>query len=368
MNKIAATFGFAFFLALSGFTASFAEEDEKVELAGYLEEMLGHFHAIESNLDENNKQLATTHALHPVAELYDLISPELEERNSELNSEFRQALIELKDKTTSSGVTREQAQEAIDDAKDLVNIVRANIVGDGYDRTNFKIKLIIGLLETAQAEYEEAVSEGMIKEMTEFQDGSAFVWQSQQIYYTIESGMPEQAVEEISEFYDDLWSAFDSKSDPESINTLSGGIIHELEEVLGEKSDETELTEYVENIRTLLTQAKEEYAKGESDTALSLATRAYLDNFEFLESAVGAQDPELNEEVEHMMREELRDLIKNGAPLEEVNSQIDEILLRMDQVAVIVPEFGPMALIVLGISLVAMLSIGIKQKRLLPKL
>ena len=367
-KKILGMFVFTFIFALSLYVIpASAEEDEKVAFAGYLEEMLGHFYAIENNLDENNKQLATTHALHPIAELYDLISPELQEHDTELNSEFKQVLFELNDKTTGN-VTREQAQEAIDEAKDLVEIVRATVVGDEYDKTNFKIKLIIGLLETAQVEYEEAVSGGEIKEMAEFQDGSAFVWQSQQIYSTIESEVPEHEAEEINEFYDDLWSVYDSKSDPEAIETLSGGIIHELQVVAGEESEVTELTSYVENIRNLLTEAKEEYAKGESDEALSLSTKAYLDNFEYLESTVDAQNPELNEEVEVMMREELRDMIKNGASVDEVNSHIDEILLKMDQVAVIVPEFGPMVFVVLSVAIVTVLILRIKQQKLMPKL
>jgi len=368
-KKILGIFALTFILALSlNAIPVFAEEDEKVVFAGYLEEMLGHFHAIESNLDENNRQLATTHALHPIAELYDLISLELQEHDTELDSELKQALFELNDKTTSAGVTREQAQEAIDETRDLVDIVRATVVGDEYDKTNFKIKLIIGLLETAQIEYEEAVSGGEIKEMTEFQDGSAFIWQSQQIYSAIESEIPEHEAEEIAEFYDDLLSAFDSKSDPETIETLAGGIIHELEVVAGEESEVTELIGYVENIRNLLTEAKEEYAKGETDEALSLVTKAYLDNFEFLESTVGAQNLELNEEVEEMMREELRDMIKNGASIEEVNAQIDVILLKMDEVAVIVPEFGPMTFVVLSVAIVTVLIVGIKQQKLMPKL
>jgi len=78
-KKILGIFALTFILALSlNAIPVFAEEDEKVVFAGYLEEMLGHFHAIESNLDENNRQLATTHALHPIAELYDLISLELQ--------------------------------------------------------------------------------------------------------------------------------------------------------------------------------------------------------------------------------------------------------------------------------------------------
>lgn len=346
---------------------AFAEENKKIAFAGYLEEILGHMYALENNLDEDNKELAVAHATHPIAELYDLLSPELQEYDIELDSQLRQILFELKDKTTSN-VTREQAQEAIDEVKETVELARSAVVGGESEKTNFKIKLIKGLLETAEVEYDEAVSNGEIKEMVEFQDGSAFVWRSQQIYSTIESEVPEHEAEEIAEFYEDLWSSLDLKADPETIETLAGGIIHELDEVSGEESEEVELTDYVENIRTLLTEAKEEYAKGETAEALSLATKAYLDNFEYLESAVGAQNPELNEEIEHMMREELRDMIKNDASVEEVNAHIDGILIKMDEVAVIVPEFGPMAFMVLAVAIISIIVLGIKKQKLMPKL
>lgn len=356
-KKISRFFGLTLVLMSSIYVIpAFAEEDEKVAFAGYLEEILGHLYALENNLDEDNKELAIAHATHPITELYDLLSPELQEHDIALDTELRQMLFELKDKTTSD-VTREQAQEAIDEVKNAVTLARSAVIGDENEEMDFKIKLIKGLLETAKVEYEEAVSGGEIKEMVEFQDGSAFVWRSQQIYSTIESEVPEHEAEEIAEFYEDLWSALDSKADPETIETLAGGIIHELEEVSGQESEVVELTDYVENIRSLLTEAKEKYANGETDKALSLATKAYLDNYEFLESAVDVQNPELNEEIEIKMRQDLRDMIRNGAPASEVSALIDELLLKMDTVAVIVPEFGSIALLVLAVAIISIVAL-----------
>lgn len=347
----------------------FAEENEKLEFVGYLEEILGHLWALEQNLDENNTNLAMVHATHPIAELYDLISPELQEHDIALDLQLREILFELKAKTTSN-VTREQAQQAIDEAKMTVELARSAVVGDEGNKVDFKINLINGLLETSIIEYEEAVSDGQIKEMAEFQDGSAFVWRSQQIYDTIVSEVPEHEAEEIAGFYEDLWDGYNRNAAPSEIETLAGGIIHELEEVAGMEMEITELTDYVTNIRNLLTEAKGEYEEGETAEALSLATKAYLDNYEFLESAVGAQNSELNEEVEHMMREELRDMIKNGAPASEVGTHIDKILLKMDEVAVIVPEFGHLALIVLVAGITAIMVFGRKTQKLnlVPKL
>jgi hypothetical protein len=126
--------------------------------------------------------------------------------------------------------------------------------------------------------------------------------------------------------------------------------------------------DYVENIRSLLTETKEEYAAGNTDEALSLATKAYLDNFEFLESTVGQQNPELKDDIENMMREELRDMIRNGAPASEVDAHVDEILLKMNDVAKIVPEFPFGALIAMTSILGVVIAITkIKGSKLIKK-
>ena len=57
---------------------------------------------------------------------------------------------------------------------------------------------------------------------------------------------------------------------------------------------------------------------------------------------------ELMEEVEVMLREDLRTMIRNGEPADNVGAQIDDILSRMDNIARVVPEFGVVAVIVMA--------------------
>jgi predicted secreted protein with PEFG-CTERM motif len=219
------------------------------------------------------------------------------------------------------------------------------------------------LLETSIAEYGEAVSDGVIGEMAEFQDGSAFVWRSQQIFAEIESDIPTHEAEEIEELYVDLWAAYDARADPSQVETLAGGIIHEINEIIGEESEEVNLLEYVENIKVLLEQTKQEYAKGDTDLALSLATKAYLDNFEFLEGPLIEMDQkELMEEVEIMLREELRTMIKNGESSSKVNAQVDAILEKMDTIGTVVPEFGTIAMMILSIAIISVIAITAKSR------
>ncbi|TBR09959.1 MAG: PEFG-CTERM sorting domain-containing protein [Candidatus Nitrosotenuis sp.] len=323
-----------------------ADYDEKLAFAGHLEETLGHFWAIEQNLDDHNAELALVHATHPIAELYALMKPDLQKNDPTMDAHVEQILMDL-GKKTGKDVTRQDAQKALDEAKEVVEIARTAIVGDDLSQdTNFKMQLMQGLLGTSKDEYAEGVANGQINMMAEFQDGSAFVWRSEQIYNTIKSDIPQHNADELDKFYADLWAGYKARADPEDIETKAGAMIHELDEVRGVQSEETDLLVYVENIRSLLQETKEQYAAGNTDDALSLATKAYLDNFEYLESTLVKQNnPQLSHDMEQLMREDLRNMIKAGAPASEVSAHIDKILLKMNDVAKIVPEFPFGALI-----------------------
>ena len=337
--------------------------DEKLQFAGSLEETLGHFWAIEKNLDDNNAQLALVHATHPISELYDLMKPELKEHDSDFDMIVQETLMNLGEKTGSE-VTREDAQTAIDDAKKIIEQARSIVIGDELSTdVSFQLDLIKGLLTTSKAEYEEAVLNGEILEMAEFQDGSAFVWKSEEIFNKIKAELPEHETEEIEEFYEELWNAYEQKADPADNGVYVDGIIHEVNEILGEEEEEGVLQEYVENIEELLTQVKTEYENGNSDVALSLSTKAYLDNFEYLETPLKeAGQEELVEELETMMREELREMIKNGASSSEVNSKVDTILEEMKIVEATVPEFGTIVMAVLFVAIIGIIAVTKKTR------
>jgi len=337
--------------------------DEKLEFAGSLEETLGHFWAIEKNLDENNAQLALVHATHPISELYDMMKPELTEHDSDFDIIVQETLMNLGEKT-GSDVTREDAQLAIEDAKKIIEQARLIVIGDELSSDkSFQLNLIKGLLATSKAEYEEAVSNGEIIEMAEFQDGSAFVWKSEEIFNKIRDDIPEHESEEIEEFYEGLWNAYEQKADSIDSGVFVDGITHEINVIQGEETEERDLLEYVENIEDLLTQVKTEYENGNSDVALSLSTKAYLDNFEYLETPLkAAGQEELVEEMETMMRVELREMIKNGASTSEVNSKIDTILENMKIVEVAVPEFGTIVMTVLFIAIIGIIVVTKKTR------
>ncbi len=210
------------------------ERNEKIEFAGTLEETLGHFWALEMNLDERNAELAIVHATHPISELYGTMSGYLES-NPDFDQKLQNTLLELKDKA-STDVNREQAQLVIDDAKKIIQEAREIVVG--YELSNeseFKMQLINQLLETSKVEYKEAIVNGIIEEIAEFQDGSAFIWQSQQIFGTIDGIDPVDS-KRINEYYEQVWSNFDIRADPTDVADSIDAVIYEFEELSGIQS------------------------------------------------------------------------------------------------------------------------------------
>lgn len=233
MNKI--TIGILTMIVLST-PIAFADSDRdaKLEFAGTLEETLGHFWALEMNLDENNAELAIVHATHPISELYETMSEHLES-NPDFDQKLQNTLLELKDKA-STDVNREQAQLAIDDAKKIIQEAREIVVGHELsDESEFKMQLINQLLETSKVEYKEAIVNGIIEEIAEFQDGSAFIWQSQQIFNTIEGVDPIDS-ERINEYYEQVWADFDIRADPTDVTDSIDAVIYEFEELSGIQS------------------------------------------------------------------------------------------------------------------------------------
>lgn len=82
---------------------------------------------------------------------------------------------------------------------------------------------------------------------------------------------------------------------------------------------------YAKTARQLLNQTQMEYSKGNITGAEELATRAYLDNFEYVEAPLEQKGKHvLKENIEDMMRKELRGLINDKAPVPQVSELINE--------------------------------------------
>ena len=93
---------------------------------------------------------------------------------------------------------------------------------------------------------------------------------------------------------------------------------------------------YTETARNLLNQVSTEYKKGNFSGAEELATRAYLDNFEYVEAPLekkGAGD--IMKQLEDMMRKDLRSMIKDEVPFEKLDSHINATNAKLAEAIII---------------------------------
>jgi hypothetical protein len=90
---------------------------------------------------------------------------------------------------------------------------------------------------------------------------------------------------------------------------------------------------YTETARNLLNQVSTEYKNGNFSGADELATRAYLDKFEYVEAPLekkGCSD--IMKQLEGMMRKDLRGMIKDEVPYEKLLSHINATDTKLAEV------------------------------------
>jgi len=110
---------------------------------------------------------------------------------------------------------------------------------------------------------------------------------------------------------------------PLSVSEMQMGFALE-KGAIGTEGKSNKFVDYLENARGLLNQSSFEYRNSNYTGAEELATTAYLDNFEHVEEELEKKSSHaFMEDIEHKMREELRDLIKNKVQQSELDIHIN---------------------------------------------
>jgi hypothetical protein len=312
----------------------------QVDFASNIEQIRGHLNAAVMNKESGNNTLAQAHTLHPIAEIYSSIEPQISNANSTLNETLATNLNQL------SQIVNTSSTDEFDSQSQRINgilnqILQQVIPIETANNSTFRLGIVSDLLSIAGEEYGEAVENGSIKEIVEYQDGQAFISRAQDVFSqtspTLSSELDTE-VREINGFLSDLNSAIQNKSSPEVVNRSIGAIIHEMSEItgiseesLGGQGTSTESGEIISEIRSLLNQTVDAYKQQNYAEAEALVTTAYLDNFEFIEAPLAEKDGVLMENTETMLREQLRQLIQNQVPAEQLQQHVDKINSNLDK-------------------------------------
>ena len=110
---------------------------------------------------------------------------------------------------------------------------------------------------------------------------------------------------------------------PLSVSEMQMGFALE-KGAIGTEGKSNKFVDYLENARSLLNQSSFEYKNSNYTGAEELATTAYLDNFEHVEEELEKKSSHaFMEDIEHKMREELRNLIKDKVQQSELDVHIN---------------------------------------------
>jgi len=315
-----------------------------VEFASDIEQIRGHLDQALANKESGNDTLAQAHTLHPIEEIYASIEDQLVSQNGTLNETLSVALQNLSSSVPNVGP--EELGGQIDSINmQLDNIVQTLVPSSEISNPTFNASVIARLLEIAGHEYGEAVADGTIIEIVEYQDGQAFIHRAQSIFNSSASSIDQsmvQEVDEVNELFSNLNNAINNRDDPANVETTINGIIQELAEITGlsesqltggEGGEEQDPIAIINNIKSLLTQLIEAYRSQDYQGAENIAVEAYLENYEHIEAPISQHDEELMEQTEVMLREELRQMITDRAPIEQIEQHIGIINANLDRAA-----------------------------------
>jgi hypothetical protein len=317
-----------------------------VEFVSSIEQIRGHLDQALINKESGNNTLAQTHSLHPIEEVYSSIEDQLVNQNSTLNQTLSAALQNLSSTVTNANVQDFEIQ--IDYVNMLLNNSVQTLVPSSELNNNpaFNASVVGRLLHLAGHEYEEAVANGTIIEVVEYQDAQAFIHRAESVFKSsvgrINPNLTHE-VEEVNEFFSNLNGAVNNREDPATVETTINGIIHELAEItglsesqlIGEEAgtEEQDPIAIINDIKSLLTQLVSAYGSQDYQGAESIATEAYLENYEFIEAPLAERDQQLMEQTEVMLREELRQMITDRVPIEQIEQHITMINANLDRAA-----------------------------------
>jgi hypothetical protein len=202
-----------------------------IDFVSNIEQIRAHLDAAMMNKQSGNNSLAQAHTLHPIAEIYSSIEPQIANANMTLNQTLASNLNELSQIVNSS--TTDEFNTQAQKINGLVNqTVKQVVPVETGNNSTFGLAVVADLLSIASEEYGEAIENGTIKEIVEYQDGQAFVSRAQDLMVQASSTglLQEQTLEiqETNKLFSDLNTAIQNKSSPEVVDTSIRAIIQKI--------------------------------------------------------------------------------------------------------------------------------------------
>ena len=268
---------------------------------------------VQASLTKGDNTRAFEHAYISHSAIFPSIKDKLREIDQVSADRLESLLIDLPIMVRSTSQSSE-IESKLGEITNILNNINSGILNpNNLDYYSVIASTIIVLLNDT-SKYYQLSGYGNTKNSSNqvnYENAIGMVDISQKLYMNISNSFSDSKQLEFESFFADLRNSLSSKSDAESISKLITAIQTNLNEESNIQSDDS-LRIYFGNIKDLITKI-DGALKNNSDysSAEKYATTAYLDNFEYIEAPLEKVDPTLMLNLEIMMREELRELLKN---------------------------------------------------------
>jgi high-affinity iron transporter len=278
-----------------------------------LQRILEQMDLVQASLSKGDSTSAFEHAYISHSIIFPSFKDKLREIDKNSSERLESLLIDLPImvKSTPSSETESKIVQIVD----LLNTITSNILSPNNLDYNSIIASTIMVLLNDSSKFYHTSNFGNTKDPNnkiDYENAIGMVDISYKLYKNISNSYGASKKLEIESFFRDLKVSLSQKSDPQSILKLITAIQTKLNENESNFQSNGSLTIYFGNIKNLLSKISGAIrSNSDYSSAEKYATAAYLDNFEYLEPPLEKVDPNLKNSLELMMREELRELIKN---------------------------------------------------------
>ncbi|MDW0137263.1 MAG: FTR1 family protein [Nitrososphaeraceae archaeon] len=268
---------------------------------------------VQASLTKGDNTRAFEHAYISHSAIFPSIKDKLREIDQVSADRLESLLIDLPIMVRSTSQSSE-IESKLGEITNILNNINSGILNPNNSDYYSVIGSTIIVLLNDTSKYYQLSDYGNTKNSSNqvnYENAIGMVDISQKLYMNISNSFSDSKQLEFESFFADLRNSLSSKSDAESISKLITAIQTNLNEESNIQSDDS-LRIYFGNIKDLITKI-DGALKNNSDysSAEKYATTAYLDNFEYIEAPLEKVDPTLMLNLEIMMREELRELLKN---------------------------------------------------------
>ena len=286
---------------------------DSILMALNVQRILEQMNLVQASLTKGDNTRAFEHAYISHSITLPSIKDKLKEIDQDSTARLESLLIDLPILVKSSSQSPE-IESKLTEITSILNKFNSQLLDPNNTNYYSVVASTIIVLLNDSAKFYELSDFGDTKDpsnQVDYENAVGTIDLSQNLYKNISKSFSDSKQQEFESFFTDLKNYLSTKSEAENISKLVTAIQSNLSEESNVQSGDS-LQIYFANIKDLLTKI-DSALKNNSDfiSAQKYATTAYLDNFEYIEAPLEKVAPTLMLNIEIMMREDLRELLKN---------------------------------------------------------